>query len=141
MSDAEDVGPDGSDREPRAAADISELEDRVAELRADLDDFETDVRERTVDRAGLEAELRRYVRRRTRSGKARGWGPYLVLFYGTVATLGAFFFLRGIYAILAMLILFLSTLGLYVVFVAVGVGLNAASVPGRAYDVVQERRE
>jgi YihY family inner membrane protein len=146
MSDAEDTSPDPDsdeprEREPRGAADISQLEDRIDEVRADLDAFETDVRERTVDKPDLEAELRRYVRRRLRRGKATGWGPYLVLLYGTVMTLGAFYFLRGIYAILAMLVLFLSTLGLYVVFVAVGLGLNALSVPGRAYDAVQERRE
>jgi hypothetical protein len=39
-----------------------------------------------------------------------------------------------------MLVLFLSTLGLYVLFVMVGVGLNAVEVPGRAVDAVRERR-
>jgi hypothetical protein len=132
-----DAGPG---REPRPAADIADLEDRLDEVRADLDAFESDVRERTVDRPALESELKRYVRRRVRSGRARGWGPYLVLLYGTVMTLGAFVYLRGVYAVLAMLVLFLSTLGLYVVFVAVGLGLGVLSVPGRAADAVRDRR-
>ena len=130
----------GPGREPRPAADIADLEDRLDEVRADLDAFESDVRERTVDRPALESELKRYVRRRVRSGRASGWGPYLVLLYGTVMTLGAFVYLRGVYAILAMLVLFLSTLGLYVVFVAVGLGLGVLSVPGRAADAVRDRR-
>ncbi len=131
---------DADDVEPRGAADISELESRVEELRADLDNFEQDVTDRTVEKSSLEAELKQYVRRRMRRGKARGWGPYLVLLYGTVMTLGAFYFLNGIWAILAMLVLFLSTLGLYVLFIMVGIGLNAIEVPGRAVDVVRKRR-
>lgn len=131
---------DADDVEPRGAADISELESRVEELRADLDHFQEDVTERTVEKPRLEEELKQYVRSRMRRGKARGWGPYLVLLYGTVMTLGAFYFLEGVWAILAMVVLFLSTLGLYVLFVMVGVGLNAVEVPGRAVDAVRERR-
>jgi hypothetical protein len=126
--------------EPSGAPDISELEARVEELRADLDDFERDVDDRTLPKADVEAELKRYVRKRMRRGKARGWGPYLVLLYGTVMTLGAFFFLDGIWAIVAMLVLFLSTLGLYTLFIIVGVGLNALSVPAKAADAVRDRR-
>ncbi|WP_318567993.1 YihY/virulence factor BrkB family protein [Salinigranum marinum] len=126
--------------EPRGAPDISELEDRVEELRADLDDFERDVDDRTLPKADVEAELKRYVRRRMRRGKARGWGPYLVLLYGTVMTLGAFFFLDGVWAIVAMLVLFLSTLGLYTLFLIVGIGFNVLSVPGKAADAVRDRR-
>jgi YihY family inner membrane protein len=126
--------------EPSGAPDISDLEGRVEELRADLDDFERDVDERTLPKADLEAELKRYVRRRLRRGKARGWGPYLVLLYGTVMTLGAFFFLDGVWAIVAMLVLFLSTLGLYALFLVVGIGFNVLSVPGRAADAVRDRR-
>ncbi len=126
--------------EPSGAPDISELEHRVEELRADLDDFERDVDDRTLPKADVEAELKRYVRRRVRRGKARGWGPYLVLLYGTVMTLGAFFFLDGLWAILAMLVLFLSTLGLYTLFIIVGIGFNALSVPARAADAVRDRR-
>ena len=126
--------------EPTGAPDISELEGRVEELRADLDDFQRDVDDRTLPKADVEAELKRYVRRRMRRGKARGWGPYLVLLYGTVMTLGAFFFLDGVWAIVAMLVLFLSTLGLYTLFLIVGIGFNVLSVPGKAADAVRDRR-
>jgi hypothetical protein len=89
----------------------------------------------------VEADLKRYVRRRIRRGHARGWGPYLVLLYGTVMTLGAFYFLDGVWAILAMLVLFLSTLGLYALFVLVGVGLSLLGTPRRAYERVREFRK
>jgi len=128
-------------REPEGAPDIEDLADRVDEVRADLDAFEADVRDRTVDRPTLEAELKRYVRRRVRRGHARGWGPYLVLLYGTAMTLGAFFFLDGVWAVLAMVVLFLSTLGLYVLFVLVGVSLSVLGSPRRLYDAVRKRRE
>jgi len=120
----------------RPAPDIEELAGRVAELRADLDAVD----DRTVEKPALEAELKRYVRARMRRGHARGWGPYLVLLYGTAMVLGGFYFLRGWVAIAAMLVSFLSTLGLYTLFVLVGVGLNAVEVPGRALDAVRERR-
>ncbi|KTG08105.1 ribonuclease BN [Haloprofundus marisrubri] len=130
------------DVEPSGAPDISELSRQVEKLQAELDAFESDVDERTVKKPELEAELKRYVRGRMRRGKARGWGPYLVLLYGTVLTLGAFYYLgeAPLVAVLAMLIIFLSTLGLYVIFVVVGVGLNALGVPGRAADWVRKRR-
>ncbi|MFC7204855.1 YihY/virulence factor BrkB family protein [Haloferax namakaokahaiae] len=139
----EDAGDDQprSSVSPRGAPDIEELESRVEELRADLDAFESDVTDRTVEKPKLEAEMKRYVRRRMRRGKARGWGPYLVLLYGTVLTLGAFYYLQSdLIAVLAMLIIFLSTLGLYVLFVIFGIGLNALGVPSRAVDAVRERR-
>jgi YihY family inner membrane protein len=126
--------------EPSGAPDISDLDRRVAELRADLDEFERDVDDRTLPKADVEAELKRYVRRRVRRGKARGWGPYLVLLYGTVMTLGAFFFLDGVWAVVAMLVLFLSTLGLYTLFVLVGIGFNLLSAPAKAADAVRDRR-
>lgn len=126
----------GREDDGRPAPDIEELAGRVAELRADLDAVD----DRTVEKPALEAELKRYVRARMRRGHARGWGPYLVLLYGTVMVLGAFYFLEGLVAIAAMLVLFLSTLGLYTLFVLVGVGLNAIEVPGRALDAVRERR-
>jgi len=66
-----------------------------------------------------------------RRGHARGWGPYLVLLYGTVLILGAFSFLDGLYAIAAMLILGLSTLGLYTLFIIVGIGLNLLETPAK----------
>jgi len=127
--------------EPRGAPDIGEIDDRVAELRADLDAFEADVRERTVDKPSVESELKGYVRSRMRRGHARGWGPYLVLLYGTALTLGAFYLFQSDWlAIAAMLIIFLSTLGLYVVFVVVGIGLNLLDVPGKAIDMARDRR-
>jgi len=112
------------------APDLTDLDERVAELRADLDAFEADVDDRTVDRSALKAELERYVRERTRRGHARGWGPYLVLLYGVVLTLAAFRFLgNDLVAVGAMVVIFLSTLGLYVLFVLVGATLGAASLP------------
>lgn len=126
--------------EPRGAPDVAALDERVAELRADLDAFESEIEDRTVDRPAVEAELKRYVRARMRRGHARGWGPYLVLLYGVVLALGAFYFLEGVWAILAMLVTFLSTLGLYAVFVAVGVGLNLLGIPGKTADFVRDRR-
>jgi YihY family inner membrane protein len=144
--------PDGTDRsgasdrtddrtEPRGAPDIGELEAEIERLRADLDDFERDVSDRTVEKPKLEAELKRYVRRRMRRGKARGWGPYLVLLYGTAMTIAGFVLLDDLLAVIAMLVIFLSTLGLYVLFVLFGIGLNVLSVPGRARDWVGERRD
>ncbi|ESP88637.1 YihY/virulence factor BrkB family protein [Candidatus Halobonum tyrrellensis] len=124
------------EREDGPAPDLSELDRQVAELRADLDDID----DRTVEKPALEDELKRYVRSRMRRGHARGWGPYLVLLYGVVLTLGAFAWLDGWFAIGAMLILFLSTLGLYVLFVLAGIGLNLIDVPGKAIDAVRKRR-
>jgi hypothetical protein len=135
------VAEDHNRVEPRGAPDIGEIDDRVAELRSEFDAFEADVRERTVDKPSVEAELKGYVRSRMRRGHARGWGPYLVLLFGTVMTLGAFYYLQSdLIAILAMLIIFLATLGLYVVFVVVGVGLNLLGVPGKAIDMARDRR-
>lgn len=128
-------------REPEAAPDIEDLADRLDDVRADLDEFETDVRDRTVDRPALEADLRRYVRRRVRRGHARGWGPYLVLLYGTAMTIAAFVLLSDLLAVVAMVIIFLSTLGLYVLFVLAGVSLSLLGSPRRLYDAVRERRE
>ncbi len=125
---------------PAGAPDITDLDARLEELRADFDAFEDDVSERTVDKPALEAELEQYVRKRMRRGHARGWGPYLVLLYGTVLTLGAFRFLDGPWAILAMVVLFLSTLGLYVLFVLVGVGLNLLGKPGQAIEYARDLR-
>ena len=135
-------GDEKSDRtEPRGAPDIGELEAEIERLRADLDDFERDVSDRTVEKPKLEAELKRYVRRRMRRGKARGWGPYLVLLYGTAMTIAGFVLLDDLLAVIAMVVIFLSTLGLYVLFVLFGIGLNVLSVPGRARDWVGERRD
>ena len=152
----EDVGPDDGpadadgDRspddgatavDPRGAPDIEQLDRRVEELRSDLAAFEEEIEERTVDRPTLKSDLERYVRGRLRRGKARGWGPYLVLLYGTAATISAFYFLDDdLLAVAAMVIIYLSTLGLYTLFVVFGVGLNALGVPGRFVDWIRDRR-
>lgn len=132
---------DDAEVDPSGAPDITELQREVDRLRSELDEFEQDVERRTVDRPEVESELKRYVRKRMRRGHARGWGPYLVLLYGTILTLGAFYWLEGLYAIGAMIVLALSTLGLYVLFVLFGIGLNVAGVPFRAIDVYRRFRE
>jgi predicted phage tail protein len=103
----------------------------LAEMRERIEAFEDEIEDRTVHREELERELKGYVRQRTRRGRARGWGPYLVLLYGTAMTLGAFFFLGGLLAILAMLVIWLSTLGLYMLMVIIGVTSTALGLPGR----------
>ncbi|MDR5656325.1 YihY/virulence factor BrkB family protein [Halodesulfurarchaeum sp. HSR-GB] len=115
------------------APDIGELAREVEGLRADLD-------EKTMSRSAIESELKAYVRKRQRKGKATGWGPYLVLLYGTAMTLGAFYWLQGGWAILAMIVVWLSTLGLYVQLVLFGMGIQAASVPGRLLEVLRNAR-
>jgi YihY family inner membrane protein len=118
-----------------------DLEKQVRQLRVELAEFEDQVEDRTVHREELERELKRYVRSRARRSKARGWGPYLVLLYGTAMTLGAFYLLSDLLAVLAMLVIWLSTLGLYAVMLIVGAGLTAARLPGRARDVVSRLRD
>ena len=124
----------GGPRSPRATRE------EVASLRSDLESLRNDLESRTVPRDEVEAALRRYVRRRLRRGHARGWGPYLVLLYGTVMTLGAFYFLSGGWAILAMVLIWLSTLGLYVLMLLVGVVLSAGGVPRRVVSAVRNWR-
>ncbi len=114
--------------------DIDELHDRLAR-------FEDEIDGRTVHRDELEAELKRYVRKRSRRNHARGWGPYLVLGYGTAMTLGAFYFLGGGWAILAMFVIWLSTLGLYVLMVMVGMTTAALGIPGRIGDRLRGLRK
>ncbi|WP_435100411.1 YihY/virulence factor BrkB family protein [Halarchaeum sp. P4] len=121
--DDERVATDGGRNEP--TPDVTELQQRVEHLEAELE-------EKTMSRSALESELKGYVRSRVRRNHARGWGPYLVLLYGTVMTLGAFYWLEGGWSIAAMLVVWLSTLGLYVLMVLFGVGLNALGVPGKA---------
>lgn len=113
------------EREPRGAPDVADLAERVEQLQAEVDRFEEDVEERTVDRPQLEADLKRYVRSRVRRGKARGWGPYLVLLYGTAMSLGAFYWLEGWVTIAAMFVAFTSALGVYIVFALFGGVLGA----------------
>lgn len=125
------------ERDPRGAPDVAELADRVERLQTELEGFEEDVDRRTVDRPQLEADLKKYVRSRMRQGKARGWGPYLVLLYGTAMTLGAFYWLSDWAAVAAMFVIFTSTLGLYVMFVLFGGVLGAVSAAGGLADRVR----
>jgi hypothetical protein len=119
------------DRDDVEAVDTRDVGSEVDGLRADLEDLRADLDEKTKNRADLESDLRQYVRRRQRRGHARGWGPYLVLLYGTVMTLGAFVYLDGGWAILAMLVVWLSTLGLYTLMLLVGWAGAALGLPGR----------
>jgi hypothetical protein len=63
-----------------------------------------------------------------------------VLLYGTAASIGAFYFLSGGWAILAMIVLWLSTLGLYVVFVLFGIGFSTLRRIGRVPGWLRRRR-
>ena len=130
------TGSGEGERDPDA------LREEIAELRAELESFEDDVETRTLHRDDVEGDLKRYVRRRVRRGKARGWGPYLVLLYGTAMTLGAFYtpYLSDGWAIFAMIVIWLSTLGLYVLMVLAGIGFELLSVPGRVRDVIGDWR-
>ncbi|WP_233752201.1 MULTISPECIES: YihY/virulence factor BrkB family protein [Halostella] len=113
-----------------------DLEAEIERLREEIESFEDEVEERTVHRDDIESDLKRYVRKRVRRGHARGWGPYLVLLYGTAMTIGAFYLLQGVWAILAMLVVWLSTLGLYTLMVLVGAGLSLLEAPGRVRDAI-----
>ncbi|WP_018256833.1 hypothetical protein [Halomicrobium katesii] len=111
-------------------------QEELDELRAELESFREDVEDRTLHRDEIKDDLRRYVRRELRRGHARGWGPYLVLLYGTAMTLGAFYYLQdqGLWAVLAMVVIWLSTLGLYVAMIVAGLGIGAAGIPRRLLD-------
>ncbi|CCQ33637.1 ribonuclease BN protein [Halorhabdus tiamatea SARL4B] len=112
----------------------------IEELREEIERLEDEIDDRTVHRERVESDLRRYVRRRVRRGHAHGWGPYLVLLYGTAMTLGAFYFLGGGWAVLAMLVIWLSTLGLYALMLLVGVTFKAIGTPGRLLDRLRDWR-
>ncbi|WP_302082226.1 YihY/virulence factor BrkB family protein [Salinibaculum rarum] len=142
MSDS-DESPDDTAEETSGVSTVeSEPVDHgdLAEIRRELDRFEEEIDDRTVHREELEADLQQYVRRRVRRGHARDWGPYIVLLYGTAMTVGAFYFLDGGWAILAMLVVWLSTLGLYTLMVLVGATLNAAGLSGRALELLRNLR-
>ena len=111
------------------------LAEEVARLREAVESIE----DRTVPRSAVEADLRRYVRDRLRRGHVRGWGPYLVLLYGTVMTVGAFYLLSGGWAVLAMVVVWLSTLGLYVLMVLAGALFGLAELPSRGLDAARDR--
>ena len=129
----EEIVADGAVEKADVATEeeVADLRDQVDSLRRDLESFEVDVEERTLHRSEIESELRGYVRSRVRRGHARGWGPYLVLLYGTAMTIGAFYLLTGGWAILAMIVVWLSTLGLYALMLIVGVTFGVLSLPVR----------
>lgn len=112
---------------------------RYDELAQELKELRTEIDDRTVHRAVIEDELRQYIRNKLRAGHARNWGPYLVLLYGTVMTISAFYFLSGGWAIAAMIVIWLSTLGLYVLMVLFGILLSMGSLPGRLRDRLPDR--
>jgi hypothetical protein len=120
-----------------------DVETEFEELEAQVEEFEDDIEDRTVHREAVERDLKRYVRKRVRRGHARGWGPYLVLLYGTAMTIGAFYFLQDSagFAILAMIVIWLSTLGLFALMLIVGVVFNVLSLPGRARDALGALRD
>ncbi|GGL48713.1 YihY/virulence factor BrkB family protein [Halocalculus aciditolerans] len=125
--------PDDEVEPPEAAPDLAEMAGDLEAIRRRLD-------EKTVDRDDLERDLEGYVDARVRRNHARGWGPYLVLLYGTVMTLGAFFWLGGWASVAAMVVIWLSTLGLFTLMVLFGAGLNAAGMPGKVASWVNSRR-
>ncbi|MFQ3293599.1 MAG: membrane protein [Halobacteriales archaeon] len=118
--------------------DVDEVETEFEDLEDQVDEFEDGIEDRTVHREEIERDLKRYVRKRVRRGYARGWGPYLVLLYGSAMTIGAFYFLQDSagFAILAMIVIWLSTLGLYTLMLIVGVVFNVLSLPGHARNAV-----
>ena len=128
--------PAGAGRDSDALTD-----EELRELREEFESFREDIEDRTLHRDEVRSDLKQYVRRRMRRGHARQWGPYVVLLYGTIMTLGAFYYLRGLWAVLAMLVIWLSTLGLYAVMIAVGVTLTATGLPGRLIDRVRDWRQ
>ncbi|PSP69709.1 hypothetical protein BRC70_06500 [Halobacteriales archaeon QH_6_68_27] len=117
-------GGDGPGRRDVDPERVEYLASELADLQEEVEGLESRVADRTVHRDDIEAELRRYVRARQRRGHATGWGPYLVLLYGVIMTLGAFYYLGGIWAILAMIVVWLSTLGLYVVMAVLSTGIS-----------------
>ena len=129
-----------SETPPPTAGGDDLTDEEVRELREEFETFRDDVEDRTLHRDDVEGDLKQYVRRRMRRGHARGWGPYLVLLYGTIMTLGAFYYLQSIWAVLAMVVVWLSTLGLYVVMVVVGIGIRVTGLPGIALDKVRDWR-
>jgi hypothetical protein len=135
--DGRETGSDDGDGRDADSPGNESLREELADLREDVAEFEAEVEDRTVSREEVEDDLRAYVRSRLRRGHARGWGPYLVLLYGTAMTIGAFVELSGVWAILAMIVIWLSTLGLYVLMILFGLGIAALSTPGRAMRAVR----
>lgn len=121
-----------------ASADVAS-EAAVEELREELQGVREELESRTRHREAMEADLRSYVRGEVRSGHARGWGPYLVLLYGTVMTVAAFYYETGVWAIVAMVVIWLSTLGLYVLMILIEGGLVLAELPMRTLTRIRNR--
>ena len=137
-----DGGPGDGDGD-RGGADPERVQALARELqatRAELSELEERVDEKTVHRDDIAAELKRYVRARQRRGHATGWGPYLVLLYGTGMSLGAFYYLGGWVVVAVLLVVWLSTLGLYVVMLFVGALVGAGRKLGGAREVVGKLR-
>ncbi|ELY92723.1 ribonuclease BN [Natrialba hulunbeirensis JCM 10989] len=116
------------------------LREEIERLRDRVETFEKNVERRTVEKESLESELKRYVRRRVRHSHAHGWGPYLVLLYGTAMAIAAFYFLSGGWAILAMFVVWTSTLGVYLLMVLFGAGMSVLGIPGRLRDRIGDWR-
>jgi len=132
----DDDRPTGDRPDPERDGVRTELD----QLWEQLEGVEARLEEKTVDRSEFEAEMKGYVRKRQRRGHARGWGPYLVLLYGTGMTLGAFYYLDGGWAVLAMIVIWLSTLGLYALMVIFGMVVGGLSAVGRLRDVLGSLR-
>ncbi|WP_290809846.1 YihY/virulence factor BrkB family protein [Halovivax sp.] len=129
-----------TDRTRDRADDPAALREEIERLRDEVAALEDGVERRTVRREELEGDLERYVRRRVRRGKARGWGPYLVLLYGTAMTVAAYYFLSGGWAVLAMVVVWTSTLGVYLLMVLFGTAISIVGLPGRLRDAIGDRR-
>jgi len=143
--EADDADETGQSDRPgdEPGADPERVRALAAELgatREQLADLESRVDEKTVHRDDVTAELKRYVRARQRRGHATGWGPYLVLLYGTAMSLGAFYYLGGWVVIAALVVVWLSTLGLFVVMLLAGALIGAGRTLGRARDIVGKLR-
>jgi membrane protein len=138
--ETERAGTRSSARTRDRADDPDALREEIERLRDRIDEFEEGVERRTVQKSSLESELKRYVRRRVRRSHAHGWGPYLVLLYGTAMAIAAFYFLTGGWAILAMFVVWTSTLGVYVLMVLFGAGLSLLGAPGKLRDRIGDWR-
>ncbi|ERG98720.1 MAG: hypothetical protein J07HQX50_02767 [Haloquadratum sp. J07HQX50] len=142
-SDPADAGdqPDKTATYDTTEQSSNSLAAEVETLRGEVEQLESVVESRTIDRSDLKSELEEYVRSRVRRSKARGWGPYLILLYGSLTSIAAFYLLSDLVAILAMMIVFLSTLGLYVLFILIGVTLRVLGTPTQAARWYRNRGE
>lgn len=139
---SEDYEPDREDERAgrdRTWTDEDSVRSELDRLWAELEGLEDHVEGRTISRAAFEADMRRYVRWRLRKGHVTGWGPYVVLLYGTGMTLGAFYYLEAVWAVLAMVVVWLSTLGLYVVMVMLGIGIGGVRFAWKYLDRIRTR--